>query len=461
MSQNRTLENIGYCSMDYSSHNSVYLWRKIHAKDGNEYCDPETVLRQTVFRNNGYCESYESFEGWPLSEYGHEFINNNQTETCWTNCKTYITSSPQEMLQNGESYFIGAYVPLLAFTFVQIVLRLFQEGVWYLCCGKNDYAQDWLSFELIMGTLYMPYWISIVHMAAFSSSNCPKLQAGYILESCMPILFFVLYITLHTRGISLMFLYVCGSFSCILSGVLTELGPDCFEPSRCGTHVYFILVWYSLAFIALSAHFMWKNYKHYKPWILENRKRKNIMQIVERKWQGQKDIIFPLIDRREHIWNEIWTMCWGMEELFWQPDSRNEQFCDLLLAGYDGSESPAELYAFQSHRFCCMILGYYFNFNALKQGSKIAFKSVAELKGDINWQIYQSAKNLRESFGRYSYKRSFLLEDVDKPHNERMQLLSDFDELVIHGESQQCQTSANMNVLTVEMQPTFQIDAEV
>jgi len=190
-----------------------------------------------------------------------------------------------------------------------------------------------------------------------------------------------------------------------------------------------------LALVAFPFYYLipiWYKYKQdYEPLIIENRRKMDIIQTIDRKWQQQKDIIFPLIDRREHIWNEIWTMCWDMEKVFWQ--TRNEKYCDLLLAGYEGLEFPAQFHAFSSHEFCSFpaindylaivdrtkpsrkssgsFLDYMYRtvqssksiskcrksseiyFNCMKS-SKISLVSVAMLKGDINWNIYELERKL-------------------------------------------------------------------
>lgn len=77
--------------------------------------------------------------------------------------------------------------------------------------------------------------------------------------------------------------------------MITELKDDCFKPSWCDKQVEFISVWYGfvfMGFLAYYAHPIWKKYKEeYKPLILENQRKKDVLQIVEMKWQGQKDIV--------------------------------------------------------------------------------------------------------------------------------------------------------------------------
>jgi len=202
--------------------------------------------------------------------------------------------------------------------------------------------------------------------------------------------------------------------------VMTQVGRiACFGVSWRDTQVYFTPGWYFLALVGFPVYYylipMWNKYKQdYEPLIIENRRKRDIIQTIERKWQQQKDIIFPLIDGREHIWNEIWTMCWDMEEVFWQ--TQNEKYCDLLLAGYKGLEFPDQFHAFSSHEFCSfpMVNDYLaivdrtkpsryrctkstnIYFDSMKS-SKISLISVAKLKGDINWNIYEIERRLVKS----------------------------------------------------------------
>ena len=107
-------------------------------------------------------------------------------------------------------------------------------------------------------------------------------------------------------------------------------------------------------------------------------------------------------------------MCWDMEEVFWQ--TQNEKYCDLLLAGYKGLEFPDQFHAFSSHEFCSfpMVNDYLaivdrtkpsryrctkstnIYFDSMKS-SKISLISVAKLKGDINWNIYEIERRLVKS----------------------------------------------------------------
>jgi len=243
--------------------------------------------------------------------------------------------------------------------------------------------------------------------------------------------------------------------------MITEWKDDCFKPSWCSEQAYLIPVWYVfvfMGFIAYYVHPIWKKYKEeYEPLILENQRKKDLIKIVERKWQGQKDIIFPLIDEREHIWNEIWTMCWEMEETFWDPETRNEQYCDLLLTGYEGKKPPSELHVFVSYKFCCVsMVNDYLALLDYTTSETISFKSIVQAKGNIEWQIYQSEKSLVKDCKTF---RSFdFISDMicNKYRSyEHMRSSADFDTLMIDVKPDH-EIPTVRNGRAMELQPTFE-----
>jgi len=415
---------------EYNDKNRLqYFWKKIHAKDGNKFCDPETVVSQV----DRECGRNKAYRDWPISEYGDDFVNNNQTHPCWTNCNKYMTSIPEERLQKAQKNLIVGYALLLFLPLIQLIVLPFPYlrkivvfVVWFwLATPDEDYwlgrrtekfqfpTDAFFTFKSIMLGLYITHIVSTFNCWFFISDTCPIMQTGYIVELSSPIFIFLRwmlrphpydYVTCFNVQFNSLFCFFCATFMFITIVMITELGGlggHCFKPSWCDIQVYFILVWY---FLALMGFLVYNFKEEYKPLILENHSKRDIMEIVEQKWQGQKDIIFPLIDEREHIWNEIWTMCWNMEEVFWNPETRNEQYCDLLLAGYEGSESPALFYAFPSYKLCCIpAVNDYLAMIQRTESSKISLISVAQVKGDINWNVYELERKLPKS--RRSFRK--------------------------------------------------------
>jgi len=440
--------NSARCTQLNDKSRKQYFWKKIHAKDGNEFCDPETVVSQAD-RVCGYKEDYRD---WPVSEYGDDFVNNNQTHPCWTNCNKHMTSVPEETFQKAQTHVIVGYVLLLFLPLIQLVVLPFPYlrkivvfAIWYwIPVRKQDYIgrqkhnlskKDYLgrqkhnqnqndvffTFISIMLGLYVTYIVSTFNCLFFISDTCPIMSTGYFFEFCMQswVFFIGMFgatpppVTCFNVKCNGLFCFFCASFTCIIitvpftidnfmfdlyqNQIIIDIARrrHCFKPSWCDIQVYFIPVWY---FLALVGFLVYQFKEEYEPLILKNNSKRFFMEIVEQKWQAQKDIIFPLIDEREHIWNEIWTMCWNMEEVFWNRETRNEQYCDLLLAGYEGSESPACFYTIPSYKFCCIpVINDYLAMIVRTKSSKISLISVAKAKGDINWNVYEFERRLPKS----------------------------------------------------------------
>jgi len=456
---------------------SIYLWKKIHVKNGTDYCDTETVVKQVEL----ICTESKAYNDWPLSEYGQEFLNNNRTHQCWTNCNRYMNSTPPQKLQQAENNLFRGFEFLLLLPLFQILVFPFPSIrekvtlVFYVYFTKGNYVpplyklkDTFYALQSIALSLYFPYWVSIVNCARSTSNTCPLIRAGYYVEKFLPLLLLLFgcwkrlnSFTCCNIKFNSIFCLLFASFTFIKIAMITELKDDCFKPSWCDKQVEFISVWYGfvfMGFLAYYAHPIWKKYKEeYKPLILENQRKKDVLQIVERKWQGQKDIIFPLIDEREHIWNEIWTMCWGMEQIFWDPETRNEKYCDLLLSGYEGEESPSEFHVFISYKFCYVsMVNDYLALLDYTTSETISFKSVAQTKGNINWQSYQSEKSLVEDCKTFLCKR--LISDMickKNPSYKHVRSSADLDTLMIDVKPDN-EIPSVRNGRAMELQPTFE-----
>jgi len=409
----------GECCLRYNSKNDCLVdgrdsdyWRKV----SDARCADENILKQ----HGDSCAENDFFTTWPVGSYTEEFIRTNQTEKCWTDCVRYEMEDPigkhtKAQLQLGFGYGIflsGLFIPCFLY-YTQPDFGRHEDGL----------------FEAALMYMYFIHWISISNCTFHISDDCKVLAAGYYLNWLTPLIVILAGILHHScdfdldAPISQGFPILTYAISILLLAIGAGTPPDgdlksCFNVTFCEKQLYTTFSIYGILFgLPLLIFLMGQCKNKYDEcsrkrdeWrdktTTENTKL-SMLRDIERKWQGQKDIIFPLIDYREHIWNEIWTLCWEMEYEFFNISVSNQELqaeiwsSDLRQAATDYNCSVDDF-----------SFGVYGRLKCCSRKTYFTMEMIAKTKGQIYWKTSRSKPDL---ISRYS---SNFFQFVTAPHQK-------------------------------------------
>jgi len=385
---------------------SADYWREVF----DDRCDG-TILKQ----HDAPCMDDNFYTAWPNGSYTEEFLLTNQTETCWTDCIRYMMEDPSDKHEKAQTQLWIGYGILLA-------------GICATCC-LGCISREEEPISVCVAFMYFVHWISISNCTFHISKECKVLTAGYYLNWLAPFTLLALGCLEQTcPGIDcdkffMWFTPLVLVISIVLLIIATANPPDgdlkaCFDVTFCEQQLYTTLGVYGVIFggplllcIVYTTVEYTRNYRD--DWSKKRSQNKetnlrlNMLHDIERKWQGQKDIIFPLIDYREHIWNEIWTICWEMEECFFDiplddPEMQKEIYCSDLRQGIQKYKCSVKDFNFgvYGRKKCCAYKNRY------------TLKMIAETKGQIDWKVARSRPNL------ISHYSSSFLQFVAAPHQK-------------------------------------------
>jgi len=387
--------------------NSEY-WREVFTIDN--HCEDGTIL----FQNNEICRSDDYRPTWPVDSYSEEFLHTNQTEKCWTDCHRYLMQDPIKTHKKAQIKLILGYG------------LLFVPYVFGYLAGAFDNGD---AFWMAIMNLYIIHWISVSNCTFHISGDCKTLRAGYVLYWLIPVsIIMTSYFDTLFGSLSIFFPPFVWFLSMLLLIIAAAAPPDddfrsCFNVTFCEKQLYStfgayvlmlggsLFVFFALYSKECTTHWC---YHYCRSRSKTNEKKRiqklhlNMLRDIERTWQGQKDIIFPLIDYREHIWNEIWTLCWEMEvEFFNMPlddyELQEEIYCSDLRKATRKYKCSVDDFDFgvYGREKCCSYKSY------------LTMRMIAETKGQIDWKIARSEPP--DLFSRYS---SSFLQFVTAPHQK-------------------------------------------
>jgi len=402
----------------------VWEWMVVQTED---QCEDGIVRRQS--EHNCQKKSFET--NWP--------DGSEEPVDCFTNCHEYeISHEPHDQLIRARTLTIVGYLCVLL---PGIFSLLYYGYTSYEDMSKQERKRYYGS---IFGFFYAVFWTSITNCTFSISGQCNEITAGYSILSLSPIVVFIVWIHCiaypnlqYLAPYILTFLSFVGVGLLVIAISLGRCERSCFKISWCEFHMYISVGVHFLAFgvIFLNEKFgccepifecclsilgcckstfgycpsmcctpLLNQYKQYyvrkkyeqrqkeheqKKKNLaekENEERLQVLEALERRWSGQKDVIMPWIDHRDHIWNEIWTMCWDMEQYFFNEEMSlyRPRFCDLLLASKSISHisnnfSAYELTALGRKKWCCG-----------NRPTKTV-KTIAESIGEIEWKVRASS----------------------------------------------------------------------
>lgn len=358
----------------------LWHWMEVNA-DG--HCESGIVLRQV----DDNCQKKSSKSSWPNGTYDQSFLESGETINCWTNCDRYVDHSPRHRVNKARMLLVIGYACfLLTSLYVLFLLISLHEDYipWSVLIRKNR------NFYLLC--LYVPFWFSCVNcgIASFVAGSCIEVSVGYgFLIFPMMICWVGCFSPdIIARGYDRIGYLIGSSLSMIgiIVFIITIFTRE--DVSSC-----FVLSWCEIQMsMCVGLHFIYfllpisqdgPEGEKKKEFEAENEERLQILYKLEHKWRSQKDIILPLIDHREHIWNEIWALCWSMEESFFDDES-NQRYCDLFLASMStiqllASIDSTDFTALGRRKCCCGVR------------STITLRIVAESIGDVEWKVRENS----------------------------------------------------------------------
>jgi len=190
-------------------------------------------------------------------------------------------------------------------------------------------------------------WISVAACTAHSEGQCKLIFTSYIFYLMTP--FIIIMTVLLTKAkqsccsSQMMFLLFTipplAGLIILIIGIIkytSDLNDNqCFYLDWCNSFTYVVVVVSFICFIDYIYWFIktgrWQGVKvasdeddaiqemQDQQTLLSvkvNKEKLKILKKIYDRWKQKKDIIVPLLDNDDSLWNIIWTMYWGMEKHF-------------------------------------------------------------------------------------------------------------------------------------------------
>jgi len=254
--------------------------------------------------NRDNCETDYGISAWPRGEFSENFIISNSTFKCYTDCETFSLKQKEEKKLLSANMTIGwggMYFPA--------ILQTIQYAI-----TKDNALGLYLHFAMLI-------YASSGHCACLVKDNHPAVYSGYVMFLISPVLVLLIAFILkrigrnsfdHT-GEFLIFMYALCCICLMCTGITLE---GVFRADFCmaqhivllGFTTMSLLFW---TYLRISTYIRIKNEPK-----RQNKENLATIRRVEDRWLQIKDVIYPLIDEREMVWDIIWTYYYGMEKEF-------------------------------------------------------------------------------------------------------------------------------------------------